>query len=73
MLTQKYSISNSNENNQAGHVTTAPGVDRLVTKRNKEVVISSLSPIVTQMHFSTADNMLRFVTLHLITVQYHQR
>jgi len=32
---------------QTGHVTTTPlGVDQLVTKGNKEVAISSLSPIV---------------------------
>jgi len=49
-------------------------VYHIVTEGNKELVISSLSPIVTQMHFSTvADNMLRFVTLHLLIVQYHRR
>jgi hypothetical protein len=37
---------------QTGHVTTTPpGVDQLVTKGNKEVAISSLSPIVTQSTF----------------------
>jgi hypothetical protein len=49
--------------------TTPPGVDQLVTKGNKEVVISSLSPIVTQSTFQLRLHVtFRNVTLNNSTI-----